>query len=173
MSPGFLCTSIMMHFSLWLTLSSVINLKYIAGMVNCGLAWSEKCSDFGLFLGFLEWWDMKMRIVLIRSKFVLFRYNGLPTNCLTNAFTLHVKQRFVNEGWCLIRVTYSSEYRIHNRRNNIGLSTQEHSSSPATRLWICTRLRQPCIRLFVLNITECRYTRQSSSWTVSKLCWKE
>ena len=57
----------------------------------------------------------KMKIVLITNKSVLSRYNGLPTNCLTNAFTLPVKQRFVNEGWCLIRVTYSSEYRIHNR----------------------------------------------------------
>ena len=108
-----------------------------------------------------------------KSKSMLSRYNGLPANCLTNAFTLPVKQRFVTEGWCLIRVTYTSEYRIYTGLNNIILSTQEPFSSPATRLWTCTRLRQPCIRLFVLNITECRYTRQSSSWTVSKLCWKE
>ena len=84
-------------------------------MVNCGLAWSEKCSDFDLFLGFLEWCDVKCKNSFDKDKFVLFRYNGLPTNCLINAFTLRMKQRFVTDGWCLIRVTYSSEYRIDNR----------------------------------------------------------
>ena len=173
MSPGFLCTSIMMHFSLWLTLSSAINLKYIVGMVNCGLVWSEKCADFGLFLEFLEWWDMKSAIVLIKNKSMLSRYNGLPANCLTNAFTLPVKQRFVTEGWCLIRVTYTSEYRIYTGLNNIILSTQGPFSSPATRLWTFTRPQLPCIRLLFLSITECRSTSQYSSWTVSKLCWRE